>query len=92
MGMYDYLKYDKPLPDGHRESGEGYQFRDFECTLSDYAITDTGMLILETSRAHSAKLIAHIDYTGDIEIEASNGGAYLVAFEKSKLVNIQRIR
>ena len=45
MGMYDYLKVEYPLPDGHDPAGEEYQTKDTPAQYLDlYRITREGAL------------------------------------------------
>lgn len=42
MGMFDDVRCDVPLPDGH--TGQSFQSKDFECEMSKYTITKDGRL------------------------------------------------
>lgn len=44
MGMFDYLRVSRPLPDG-KDGGEGFQTKDFECSMVSYEISPEGRLL-----------------------------------------------
>jgi len=49
MGMFDYIRCEKPLPDGWGLEGDvvGLQTKDFDCEMVTHVITADGRLMLE---------------------------------------------
>lgn len=49
MGMFDYVKCDKPLPDGWNLNNDyvGLQTKDFDCDMTTIWITAEGRLLVE---------------------------------------------
>lgn len=49
MGMFDYIRCERPLPDGWDMTGDvvGLQTKDFNCEMCTHVITADGRLMLE---------------------------------------------
>lgn len=49
MGMFDYIRCERPLPDGWGQEGSavGLQTKDFDCEMNTHVITADGRLMLE---------------------------------------------
>lgn len=47
MGMFNYLKCERIMPDGYDGTGKIFQTKDFECDMSTYVINQEGKLIGE---------------------------------------------
>lgn len=46
MGMFDEIRCDAPLPDGHDAAGDWFQSKSFpDCCMCRYRITEGGRLI-----------------------------------------------
>ena len=45
MGMFDYLRVDRQLPDGTDGSTAQFQTKDFECSMVEYQISAEGRLL-----------------------------------------------
>ena len=54
MGMYDYLRCDRPLEDGSLLVGEHWQTKDGPCQMGLVIITSLGRLMVE--QAHREKV------------------------------------
>ena len=44
MGMFDYLRCERVMPDGFDGRGQEFQTKDFDCDMVEYRITDDGRL------------------------------------------------
>jgi len=45
MGMFDYLKCERVMPDGYDGRANQFQTKDFECAMVEYQISPEGRLL-----------------------------------------------
>jgi hypothetical protein len=50
MGMFDYIEWQAPLPDGWSEDGD-LQTKSFDCELARYRVTADGELLSQDGSA-----------------------------------------
>ena len=83
MGMYDTIKVNFPLPEGHEEYQDlEFQTKDLDCSFEHFVISKDGELIKESSDPYKIHLYTLVD---------SKLIEYIAKFENNKCVEINEI-
>ena len=80
MGMYDYLRCDRPLEDGRVIEGQDWQTKDGPCELGLLVITDAGRLMVEDVDAN---------YHGEVRFY-SRGEEYSALFVDGTCIHLSQ--
>ena len=97
MGMFDYVKCDRPLPDGGARNphDDHFQTKDLGCELATFRITEDGKLVCEADGMFTTESGPRDDFHGILNFYTCNstGGdwrEYNAKFTDGQCVGIER--
>ena len=85
MGMYDYLRCDRPLEGGRILEGQDWQTKDGPCELSLLVITSEGRLMVKEEHTE----IIDVNYHGEVRFY-SLGEEYSALFVDGTCVHLSQ--
>jgi hypothetical protein len=101
MGMFDYVRYTHPMPNGEVLNGTNesqlYQIKDMECDLNVYDVTPEGQLKTiknrwdrNTSNLQNEEWV-DFSYTGEMTLAGGTECLHRLTFVDGKLTDVRTL-